>query len=119
MAMKARDMLVRCTLCERAGSSVAMYRMAHRRYCPSCAGRLVRDGLARHGSRQSAHRQRALDLTPAGEIAFPGLVTVASCVADGMPIYRRWIQAGIATTDPRPLCPYCLGREREIDGWPV
>jgi hypothetical protein len=49
--------------------------------------------------------------TPEGVGRFPGLKIVSHYSRDGMPIYRRWVDGGIATEE---ACPYCLGREGDI-----
>ena len=58
--------------------------------------------------------ERSYELTAEGVRAMPGLETVAYCPLDGMPIFRRWVEAGIAKAGDSPACPYCVGKEGEM-----
>ena len=80
-------------------------------FCADCMGSFVWQGWAKpKGDRQYT-------CTADGLRRFPGLAVVTHCPRDGMPIYRRWNDCGIATEG---ACPYCLGREDlgicEFDG---
>ena len=51
-------------------------------------------------------------LTEEGGRRFPEWKPVSHCPMDGMPIYRRWIDAGIATLTE---CPYCMPKPVETE----
>jgi hypothetical protein len=86
--------------------------MAHADFCGRCMRTFVKKGWAvRDEEWLGPWRYR---LTERGDLAVPALETLAHCPLDGMPIYRRWVEAGIARTGPSPACPYCLGKERYL-----
>lgn len=80
-------------------------------YFPLCEACL--DAFERSGWIQRLPLQ-AYRLTPSGALKFPCLEIVAKCANDGMGIFRRWVELGLAKLDPRPLCPFCLGVDAEI-----
>jgi hypothetical protein len=55
--------------------------------------------------------QPSFQLTERGTAALPGLEVVSVCNADGMAIYRCWVEAGVARAGE---CPYCLGLYTEM-----
>jgi hypothetical protein len=79
--------------------------MVHLDLCTDCMRSIVSQGWA------VWKESRTYSCTSEGVRRFPGLEVVSNCPRDGMPIYRRWIEGGIATT---LACPYCLGREAEM-----
>ena len=72
--------------------------------------RIEAEGLVR----RIPGKTRSYELTAAGVRSMPGLETVAYGPQDGMPIYRRWVEAGIANAGASPACPYCVGKESEM-----
>lgn len=76
--------------------------MAHADFCPSCIEKYRACGWVEVG-------RGGLTLTRTGKKAFPGHRVAAYCRADGMPIYKRWLDSGKATIR---ACPYCLGARR-------
>ena len=95
----------RCAACNAEGPRENFVWMAHLDFCADCMRSLVKHGWA--------VRKEGLQYacTPAGVRRFPGLEVVSHCPIDGMPIYRRWIDDGIATAT---ACPYCRGRTAEM-----
>ena len=79
--------------------------MAHLDFCTDCMRSFVSEGWA------VLKEGRQYTCTPEGVRRFPGLKVISHCPQDGMPIYRRWIEGGIATED---ACPYCEGREGQM-----
>jgi hypothetical protein len=82
--------------------------MAHLDICPDCMQSFVSKGWA------APMEGRQYVCAPEGLQHLADLEVVSYCPADGMPIYRRWIESGIATES---ACPYCLGREDEMFDW--
>ena len=94
-----------CAACNKEGPRDRFVWMAHLDFCASCMRSFVRQGLA---VRREGYQYAC---TPAGVRRFPGLEVVSNCPRDGMPIYRRWIDGGIATGI---ACPYCLNKQDEM-----
>jgi hypothetical protein len=95
----------RCASCDAEGPRDRFDWMAHLDFCAACMRSFVRRGWA------VLKESRQYTCTPTGTAHFPGLAVASKCPCDGMPIYRRWIESGIATGT---ACPYCLGREAEM-----
>jgi hypothetical protein len=104
----------KCSHCRTEGPRDRFAWMAHELFCQSCIRSLVRHGWAKRGSKDYPHAARAYQLTDRGASYLPALETIAYCPQDGMPIYRGWVEAGIATREPSPACPWCIGRAAEI-----
>lgn len=102
--MPTRVITTRCASCKKEGLRDKYLWMAHLDFCLDCMRSFVAQGWAvrKEGGQYVC--------TPEGVTRFPGLEVVSYCPRDGVPIYRRWIEAGIAT---EAACPYCLGREAE------
>jgi hypothetical protein len=78
-------------------------------FCEKCIlGYYLKDWIVR-----SIDNPNEYVLTPVGGERLPGLVVVASCPNDGTPVYRRWVDAGIARVGDDPACPFCLGKGAE------
>jgi hypothetical protein len=95
--------------------------MSYANFCGVCMERFVEQGWAvkapEFGPRGlRLNNYRAYRLTEQGAVALPGLRQVGNCRADGMPIFRRWVEAGIARED---ACPYCLGKDQEMPKCPM
>src|SRR5262245_58307827 len=91
-----------CASCKKEGPRDDFVWMSHLDYCKDCMRSFVSHGWAvrKEGGQYTC--------TAEGVRQFPGLEIVSRCPSDGMPIYRRWIESGIATKE---ACPYCLPRK--------
>jgi hypothetical protein len=94
-----------CAFCNKAGPRETFVWMPHLDFCEDCMRSFVSQGWAEQ------NEIRRYICTAAGVRRFPGLAVVSHCPIDGMPIYRRWIDAGIAT---EKACPFCEGREAQM-----
>ena len=94
-----------CAFCRETGPRDSFAWMAHLDFCADCMRSFVSQGWA------ELKEGRQYTCTPEGVRRFPGLKVISHCPRDGMPIYRRWIDGGIATEE---ACPYCVGREAHI-----
>jgi len=92
-----------CFSCGADGIKSEFAWAAHADFCWPCMDRMVADGWC------VLDRGPTYTLTPQGETALPALAVVAECPLDGTPIYRRWVDAGIAHDGGAPACPHCLG----------
>ena len=108
--MEQKVITTSCAHCNREGLRDAFFWMSHADFCVICIRQFEREGLAR----KIPDNPRSFELTEQGVRAMPSLEAVAFCPKDGMPIYRRWVDAGIARAGDDPACPYCLGKEGEM-----
>jgi hypothetical protein len=99
-----------CAKCGSHGLRDNFCWMAHSDFCQTCIKYFEQQGWIREDNT----RPRTYELTEKGISALPGLEAVAFCPADGMPIYRRWVEAGIANAGQQPACPYCTGQQGEM-----
>src|SRR5207237_988950 len=97
-----------CACCNKAGPRDRFAWMAHLDFCRDCIRSFVVSGwaVAKEGAKYTC--------TQAGWGRFPGLGVVSHCPVDGMPIYRRWVEGGIATAQ---AWPYCLGQEGQMTNY--
>jgi hypothetical protein len=103
-----------CAQCGTTDDEYNFFWMSYANFCGPCMDKFVDQGWA-IDPRTPGYR-RHFRLTEQGAIALPGLEMVSVCGNDGMPIFRRWIDAGIATDG---ACPYCLGKEHEMPRYPM
>src|SRR6476619_2760990 len=97
---------VLCSACGYHGPRLRFRWISDSPFCIRCIADYVSNGYITQDERLDGR----YILTPLGEAVFPGLVRVACCPYDAMPIYRRWVDAEIATAGEHPRCPYCLGK---------
>src|SRR6476620_7976322 len=81
-----------CSACGYHGPRARFRWISDSPFCMRCIGDYVSNGYIVKDER----RPNVYTLTILGEAVFPGLVQVAYCPLDAMPIYRRWVDAGIA-----------------------
>ena len=96
----------KCARCGAAGTGDGFYWMAHANFCRPCIRKFEAQGWARPKPGHST----SYELTESGGRAMPEFETVAYCKNDGMPVYRRWVEAGRARGVPDPVCIHCLRR---------
>jgi len=89
-------MTVACGYCGKKGDRAEFVWMSHLNFCPACVGYLRRQGwLAKTVDERG---NETYSPTESGLTQFPGLEIVSACPRDGMPIYRRWVEAGYCQT---------------------
>src|SRR5206468_12233911 len=102
------DMItVKCSGCGHLGPREEFRVVSDSPFCENC----IHEYQAKGWVKPSSEHANIYVLTPIGEKHLPGLVRVAVCPRDGMPIYQRWVIAGIARAGDKPACPYCLGKD--------
>jgi hypothetical protein len=99
-----------CANCGCQGLRDQFLWLAHADFCGACISQFEQNGWVE----EVRDKARSYKLTKQGASALPRLEAVAFCPADGMPIYRRWVEAGIARAGQGPACPYCTGQQGDM-----
>lgn len=98
-----------CSQCGRSITPEQIRWVSGSPFCPKCIRELEQKELITHSDNPNSFL-----LTEKGERVLPGLKIVAYCFNDSMPIYQRWVSAGIAVVGEKPVCPCCLGKSAEM-----
>jgi len=97
-----------CAYCSVVDVAEDYFWRAHASWCASCMRQFRQKRWMLRGRHERDTNERCYRLNKRGVAHLPQHETVTYCPQDGMEIYRRWIEAGIATMD---ACPYCHGQK--------